>query len=411
MANTSMYNTSGGLESGLRTGLVIGQGLRQMQSRNALQDAAGLIQQGQDPNAVIQQLMATDPAAAQQLLNMQTQQQQQAVQKQEMDMLQQKYGMQKLQMAGLPLFGAIMQDDPKVQDKLIDEASAVFKGQSDGVYDALQGIKQLPLDGRVNALGGIVKSLRQAGVFPDDPSQMMQGQSADIAKFEYWKQLNPNATPEQAQQMYNKIIDPYSKAYATGLAKIETEQGLNPVLAAREAGKTEAVEGTATGQAKLQQEQQAVAKGQSAVDADKEQKAKALEASKEALRLTESIAGNKNLGMVTGIAALTPTLNPESQDIINQANQLLALLTAENLKLMSGVLSETDIKMLRDLSSGLNVSEKGIKGSEQAIKTRLNDIASKLRSTLQGKGALESAQQPAQQQSGRTIGRFKIEVE
>lgn len=411
MANVSMYQTTGGFESGLRSGQMIGNALRQTQSRNALQDAAGLIQQGQDPNAVIQQLMATDPAAAQQLLNMQTQQQQQAVQKQEMDMLQQTYGMQKLQMAGLPLFGAIMQDDPKVQDKLIDEASAVFKGQSDGVYDALQSIKQLPLNGRVNAIGGIVKSLRQAGVFPDDPSQMMQGQSADIAKFEYWKQLNPNATPEQAQQMYNKIIDPYSRAYATGLAKIETEQGLNPVLAAREAGKTEAVEGTATGQAKLQQEQQAVAKGQSAVDADKEQKAKALEASKEALRLTESIAGNKNLGMVTGVAALTPTLNPESQDIINQANQLLALLTAENLKLMSGVLSETDIKMLRDLSSGLNVSEKGIKGSEQAIRVRLNDIASKLRTTLQGKGALESAQQPAQQQSGRTIGRFKVEVE
>lgn len=411
MANTSMYQTSGGFESGLRSGAMLGQAFQQRQSRNAMQDAAALIQQGQDPNAVIQQLMSTDPAAAQQLLNMQTQQQQQAIQKQEMGMLQQKYGMQKLQMAGLPLFGAIMQDDPKVQDKLIDEASAVFKGQSDGVYDALQSIKQMPLDGRVNALGGIVKSLRQAGVFPDDPSQMMQGQSADIAKFEYWKQLNPNATPEQAQQMYNKIIDPYSRAYATGLAKIETEQGLNPVLAAREAGKTEAVEGTATGQAKLQQEQQAVAKGQSAVDADKEQKAKALEASKEALRLTESIAGNKNLGMVTGVAALTPTLNPESQDIINQANQLLALLTAENLKLMSGVLSETDIKMLRDLSSGLNVSEKGIKGSEQAIRARLNDIASKLRTTLQGKGALESAQQPAQQQSGRTIGRFKIEVE
>lgn len=238
MANTSMYNTSGGLESGLRTGLVIGQGLRQMQSRNALQDAAALIQQGQDPNAVIQQLMSMDPAAAQQLLNMQTQQQQQAIQKQEMDMLQQKYGKERLQMAGLPLFGAIMQDDPKVQDKLIDEASAVFKGQSDGVYDALQSIKQLPLDGRVNALGGIVKSLRQAGVFPDDPSQMMQGQSADIAKFEYWKQLNPNATPEQAQQMYNKIIDPYSRAFATGVgsgqARLMTEQGLTPELANRE---------------------------------------------------------------------------------------------------------------------------------------------------------------------------------
>lgn len=196
MANTSMYQTSGGFESGLRSGAMLGQAFQQRQSRNALQDAAALIQQGQDPSAVIQQLMSTDPAAAQQLLNMQTQQQQQAIQKQEMDMLQQNYGKQKLQMAGLPLFGAIMQDDPKVQDKLIDEASAVFKGQSDGVYDALQGIKQLPLDGRVKALGGIVKSLRQAGVFPDDPSQMMQSTAA-MQEFEYYKNL-----PEDQKQQF-----------------------------------------------------------------------------------------------------------------------------------------------------------------------------------------------------------------
>lgn len=234
MANTSMYNTSGGLESGLRTGLVIGQGLRQMQSRNALQDAAGLIQQGQDPNAVIQQLMATDPAAAQQLLNMQTQQQQQSIQKQEMDMLQQKYGMQKLQMAGLPLFGAIMQDDTKVQDKLIDEASSVFKGQSDGIYDALQGIKQLPLDGRVNALGGIVKSLRQAGVFPDDPSQMMQSPAA-VQEFEYYKNL-----PEDQKQQFG-LARGYTQ---TGREESRTPQERNfeRYNALMQAGKTQEAE-------------------------------------------------------------------------------------------------------------------------------------------------------------------------
>jgi hypothetical protein len=397
MLDPSIPITGRSFEGGLRAGQALGGMINQSRSKSALQDAQARINAGEDANAVIQQLMAQDPAAAQQLMNLKQGSQQLDAQAQEMDMLKQKYGMQKLQTAAMPMLGAIMQDNPKVQDKLIDEASNVFKGQSDGIFESLQGIKNLQGAQRADALTGLVKTLRTAGVFPDDPSQM-QGSTALGQNLSLYDQALAAGDTKRAE-LIKRNIDPYSGSFARGAgageARLSMEQGLNPILGAREAAKIGAVEQTATGGAQLQQEQQAVAKGQQTIADAETQKQKAMQASQEALALTKSLANNANLGSVTGIAAMTPTFNPESQDIINQANQLLALLTADNLKLMSGVLSETDIKMLRDLSSGLNVSEKGIKGSEQAVRARLSDISQKLEKSIGGKQAPAQQQTPA----------------
>lgn len=180
------------LESGLRTGQMIGNAFSNMRSTSALQEAQARINAGEDANQVIQQLMAQDPAAAQQLMslkqgNMALQQQQQ-----EMDILKQKYGMQSLQQAAMPLLGSIMQDDPKIQDKLIDEASSTFKGQSDGIFESLQGIKGLQGPQKVEALTGLVKTLRSSGVFPEDPRELNTQQPAAIREFEYFKGLSPD---------------------------------------------------------------------------------------------------------------------------------------------------------------------------------------------------------------------------
>jgi hypothetical protein len=81
---------------------------------------------------------------------------------------------------------------------------------------------------------------------------------------------------------------------------------------------------------------------------------------------------------------------------------------------MSGVLTDKDIEMLQTLSSGMKIDYKGIKGSEQAIRTRLVEIATNIEKTL----AEKSGAAPVQQQSTTTtppppanVGRFKIEVE
>jgi hypothetical protein len=219
-------------------------------------------------------------------------------------------------------------------------------------------------------------------------------------------------------ELIKRNIDPYSGSFARGAgageARLGTERGLNDILSARKAGEVEAVEQTATGQANLKSAQLGAQKAETAVAEDETSKAKQIELSRQTATLAKEIANSPNLGDVTGLAARTWTVNPESQDLIIKAQQLLALLTADNLKLMSGVLTDKDIEMLQTLSSGMKIDDKGIKGSEQAIRTRLVEIATNIEKTL----AEKSGAAPVQQQSTTTtppppanVGRFKIEVE
>jgi hypothetical protein len=215
--------------------------------------------------------------------------------------------------------------------------------------------------------------------------------------FEYWKQLNPNATEQQQRDAYERIINPYERSYASGMgagqARIATEQGLNPILNARKVGEVEAVEGTATGQAELKSAQLEADKAQNLAKEEETRKAKQIELSRQTATLAKEIANSPNLGSVTGFAAMTPTINPESQDLIIKAQQLLALLTADNLKLMSGVLTDKDIEMLQTLSSGMKIDDKGIKGSELDIRQRLVEIATNIEKTLAGKSGASPSQQ------------------
>lgn len=236
MLDSTIARTGRSLEGGLRGGMMLGQSINQGMSKNALQDAQARINAGEDANAVIQQLMAQDPAAAQQLMNLKQGNMALQQQQQEMDMLKQKYGMQSLQQAAMPLLGSIMQDDPKIQDKLIDEASGIFKGQSDGIFESLQGIKGLQGPQKVEALTGLVKTLRSAGVFPDDPSQMMGGGTALGQNLALYDQALASGDTQRAD-LIKRNLDPYSRSLAGGLgageARLATEQGLTPILAGR----------------------------------------------------------------------------------------------------------------------------------------------------------------------------------
>ena len=186
-------------------------------------------------------------------------------------------------------------------------------------------------------------------------------------------------------------VDPFARSYAggqgAGAARIETEQGLNPVLAERTAAQTAAQEGTATGQAELAKAQSEAEKAKQATADAEKIKARKIDLSRQTAKLAREIAGSENLDRVTGVGTLTPTLLPESQDLILKAEQLLSLLTAENLSLMSGVLTDKDIQMLQTLSSGMRVTDKGIRGSAPAIKKRLTEIATSIEKQLGGQSA------------------------
>jgi hypothetical protein len=113
------------------------------------------------------------------------------------------------------------------------------------------------------------------------------------------------------------------------------------------------------------------------------QKAGAYDLTREASSLVSDIAKSDYLNSITGtLDSRTPTFVGGSQDLINKAQRLQTLLTVDNLKLMSGVLTDKDITFLSQVGSGLNIGDGGIRGSEEGTKERLGKISEKLSTKL-----------------------------
>jgi len=93
-----------------------------------------------------------------------------------------------------------------------------------------------------------------------------------------------------------------------------------------------------------------------------------------ALDVANDVLENVDLEAITGLSSLTPTIMPETQDQLNRIMQLKDLLTIDNLKLMSGVLTDRDIQVLSSAGSGLIIDEGGVKGSEKGVRDQLNII-------------------------------------
>lgn len=386
MFDTGMYNQGRGIESGLRAGAAIGGAIRGNMDNTAVQNAAARIQAGENQQAVISELMAQSPQAAQQLMNLLSGQQSVDAGVAEVTAIKQRVGDQVMKSAAMPMFLAMQTDDPELRNQFISKTADIFREREPETASMIERLKDV--DGRTqfDAIAGTVKAMQQAGVFPDDPSQLQQAVPADVAKFRYWQQMNPNATPEEMREVYNQMTVPFyrSQASAQGAAdvKLATEQGMNPIIAAREAGKIGAVEQTATGGAQLTKAQQEVEVGKNAAKEEEIRKAKQLDLSQQTVKLAREIASSPQLGAVTGIMAETKTFNPESRDVILKAQQLVAMMTSENMKLMSGVLTQPDMELLQTLSTGMRVDDKGIKGSTEAVKTQLTNIANKIEKTL-----------------------------
>lgn len=127
------------------------------------------------------------------------------------------------------------------------------------------------------------------------------------------------------------------------------------------------------------------AERESKVAEQEQSKVQAVDFSNEVYDLATSIANDPQLSDITGpVNTRLPTLSGKSQDLINKAERLESMLTKENLGLMSGVLTDKDIQMLRSISSGINVTDGGIKGSYEGTKKRLTQIAEKIQSASGG---------------------------
>lgn len=144
---------------------------------------------------------------------------------------------------------------------------------------------------------------------------------------------------------------------------------------------------------KKEELQQKIALNKQKLNETQEARNMSLGYAKEAADLAREIANDSNLGSITGtISPRIGNFYDSSQDLVNKANRLQSLLTQDNLKLMSGVLTDRDIVFLGNIASGLNITDGGIKGSESAVRGRLNAIAEKLDSKVSSQGQPQQSQ-------------------
>ena len=131
-------------------------------------------------------------------------------------------------------------------------------------------------------------------------------------------------------------------------------------------------ESTAMDAVELQIKQQKLAQEQAKVQSANDTSEKAEGLKGDVMRLAQELQSHKGLdssvGSLQGSAAgQFLTVDSDSQDFINKHDQLKSILTADNLDLMSGVLSESDVKILSNIAGG----GLQLRGSEAAYRAEL----------------------------------------
>lgn len=226
------------------------------------------------------------------------------------------------------------------------------------------------------ALGGADELLDDFGNNREEAMQLTNQFLAHAAGDRYvkYKEALSAGEPEEMTEYQSEMIR--QKDVEQELRRLEIEQKKLDRQLKRE-----------TDELKKKELETKIAESKSKTEIAKQtKKKKAVEAkafSTEVFNLANEIANDPSLGDITGtVTTMLPTVREESQDLINKAIRLESMLTKENLGLMSGVLTDKDIEMLKSISSGLNVTDGGIKGSLSGTKERLKQISDKVKGAM-----------------------------
>jgi hypothetical protein len=220
-----------------------------------------------------------------------------------------------------------------------------------------------------NEGGDPTESVMALKEYQENPEGFLQANKMlyaglDQPGYQAWKDAQPKEevmTPYQSSQVELKREDQRLRQLEADLAQ-ETNELKRQKLEADVALQQSKVK-----DAELKQEA-----AQGKVDASKEM-------ANEAISVAKDILGDSSFSDVVGtIDAMTPVVSGESQDLLNKFERLQSLLTVDNLKLMTGVLTDRDIRFLTNVASGLNITESGVKGSEAGVKKRLEDIVKRI---------------------------------
>lgn len=127
------------------------------------------------------------------------------------------------------------------------------------------------------------------------------------------------------------------------------------------------------------------------VEAAEEQQKNITQAQK-TIGVIDNIIASDRLDNITGLTGMIPFSSGKTQDLIGQVQQLKSLMTAENLGIMTGVLSESDMKVIEGLSNDIpmETDEAGnitrLKGSYEGTVQKLKQIRREMVNGLNRQG-------------------------
>lgn len=296
--------------------------------------------------------------------------------------------------------------------------------------DTIDGLASVPLADRAKVLAQRVPMLKAAGIPVESITSMdltdngiknvqasmkpfmskMQSQSsvpAAIQTFDYHQRVlnSPDASEDQkrASRIALKLEGP-AKTFAPKVVDIGGskflqvgEEFFNPntmaPVATNEQGIPvsggEPIQMTPEVQRSMKAEEVAAvtsAKEGAKIEAQEgtreaeEMQTKKLEQGKKAIATVDDILSSDRLDNITGLTGMIPFSTGKTQDLLGQVQQLKSILTADNLGIMSGVLSESDIKIIEGLSNDIQMitddsgNITGISGSYEGTLKKLKKI-------------------------------------
>ncbi len=296
--------------------------------------------------------------------------------------------------------------------------------------DTIDGLANVPLADRAKVLAQRVPMLKAAGIPVESITSMdltdagikntqasmkpfmskLQNQAsvpAAIQTFDYHQRVlnNPEASDDQkrasrialkleggAKTFTPKVVDIGGSKFLQVGQEFFNPNTLDPV-ATNEQGLPVAggaqVEMTPEVQREMQAEQAAAitsATEGAKIDAKEgtreaeEMQAKKLAQGKQAITVIDDIFKSDRLDNITGLTGMIPFSTGKTQDLLGQVQQLKSITTADNLGIMTGVLSETDMKIIAGLSNDITMTTDadgnvtGISGSYEGTKKKLKKI-------------------------------------
>ena len=122
-----------------------------------------------------------------------------------------------------------------------------------------------------------------------------------------------------------------------------------------------------------------------------------------------TILSSDKLPSITGFKGMTPTLLPETSDLINTLDQLNAVLTFENRDKLTGVLTDRDMDLLSKLASDLGIRKDatgkviGISGSYNETIRKLGVLKTEFTSALNRNGFYLEGQVSSNPNTGQRL--------